>query len=156
MLGLLCLGLAGAAAGLVHARSAAERTDRAEAAALAERDGKEKARQAESAGRAAVQQQQDAARAAREGLPRTLYGSNLNLLQAAWEVNNTTRVLELPDDTRPGEEDMRRLRVALLGPPLPRRTANRKLDFGRPRPPALDEGAALSPLAPAPGERRWG
>jgi serine/threonine protein kinase/WD40 repeat protein len=109
MAGLLCLGLAGTLAGMIHARAAAERAAEAEAVALFERDDKEKARQAEAAERAAAQRQRDDARAARDELRRTLYRSNLSLLQTAWEANNTSRVLGLLEATRPGpgEEDLR-------------------------------------------------
>jgi serine/threonine protein kinase/WD40 repeat protein len=146
MLGLLCLGLAGTAAGLVHASRAAERAAEAEAAALAERDDKEKARQAEAAERAAVQQQRDAARAAREELRRTLYGSNLNLLQAAWEANNTARVLELLDATRPGpgEEDLRGFEWHYWDRLCHAELRTVKLDFGPPSPRARGEFVTFS------------
>src|SRR5262249_54155481 len=50
------------------------------------------------------------AKAAQANLRRTLYASNLNLIQTAWEANNLGRVLELLEETRPGqdEEDLRR------------------------------------------------
>jgi serine/threonine protein kinase len=109
MVGLLCLGLAGTITGIIHTRFAVEKLMVAEAVARADRDEKEMARQAEAAARAVAQAQRDAARAAQQTLRSTLYRSNLNLLQAAWEANNTSRVLELLQATRPGpdEKDLR-------------------------------------------------
>ncbi|HEX5268962.1 MAG TPA: WD40 repeat domain-containing serine/threonine-protein kinase [Gemmataceae bacterium] len=109
MLLLLCLGLASTVAGIIRAEVAVDRLRKSENQALADRDEKEKARQAEAEERATAQRERDDARDAREELRRTLYRSNMNLLQAAWEANNTSRVLELLKATRPGpgEDDPR-------------------------------------------------
>ncbi len=116
MLGILCLGLAGTAFGMMQAWREAARAAHAEAAALLGRDDKEKARKAEEAEREAAQRERNSAQkerndavAAREELRRTLYVSNLGLLQNAWESSNMARVAELLDATRPGpgEKDLR-------------------------------------------------
>jgi serine/threonine protein kinase len=54
-----------------------------------------------------AEKQRDEVRALNERLRRTLYGTNMNLAQAAWEANNPDRVLELLDQERPGEPDLR-------------------------------------------------
>jgi serine/threonine protein kinase/WD40 repeat protein len=56
-----------------------------------------------------AQRERDDARASRESLRRTLYASNLNLIQSAWEAGNVGRVLDLLEATRPqvGEPDLR-------------------------------------------------
>lgn len=109
MLGLLLLGLGGTITGMIQANRAADQAASAESRAVSERDQKEKARQAEEQERIVAQRERDVAQTARRDLCRSLYNSQLNLLQAAWETNNTSRVLELLDSTRalPGEEDLR-------------------------------------------------
>jgi serine/threonine protein kinase/WD40 repeat protein len=147
MAGLLCLGLAGTLAGMIHARAAAVRATRAEVAALAERDDRETARQAEAAARQAAQRERDDARAAREELRRTLYRSNLNLLQAAWEANNTSRVLELLEATRPGpgEEDLRGFEWHYWDRLCHAELRSIKLDFGPPSSRPRGSFVAFSP-----------
>jgi WD40 repeat protein/serine/threonine protein kinase len=56
-----------------------------------------------------AQRERDDARDARESLRQTLYASNMQLAQAAWEANNVTQVLDLLKRERPGpgEDDLR-------------------------------------------------
>src|SRR5262245_1261921 len=77
----------------------AVRATRAEALALAERDDREKARREASRQRDAAiaseqkaQRERAAASAAKEELRRTLYRSDMNLIQAAWDSDNLPRV----------------------------------------------------------------
>jgi WD40 repeat protein len=56
-----------------------------------------------------ARQQRDKADAASDKLRRTLYDADMNLVQAAWELNNTPRFLELLRRQRPeeGHSDLR-------------------------------------------------
>jgi serine/threonine protein kinase/WD40 repeat protein len=132
MIGLLLLGLVGTGAGMIQAQRAAEWAIQARKAALAESAEKEQARQAEAAERRQAQHERDAAQATRDVLRQTLYRANLNLLQSAWEANNTSRVLELLDETRPGpgEQDLRGFEWHYWDRLCHAELRTRQLDFG--------------------------
>jgi WD40 repeat protein/serine/threonine protein kinase len=87
----------------------AMRATGAEKTAVAQAKEKEEARLAEAGQRAAAENERDNARAAREALRRTLYASDMNVAQAAWESDNVSRALELLERHRPraGEPDLR-------------------------------------------------
>jgi serine/threonine protein kinase/WD40 repeat protein len=105
----LVAGIVGTTWGMLEALGQRDETelarkDEAEQRLLALANAK-KARENEGI----AQKQRDEARTAREHLRRSLYASSMNLIPAAWEANNITRVLELLEETRPGkdEEDLR-------------------------------------------------
>ncbi len=81
-------------------------------AAQRERDARTEALAAgakEASQRSIAQRERDDARITRDQLRRTLYDTNFRLIHSAWEANDTSRVLELLDATRPkaGEDDLR-------------------------------------------------
>lgn len=103
-------------AGTVVSIWQAVRATLAEAAAITDRDEKDRALQAEAqqhaaavASERAAQRERDDARAARDDLRRTLYASNLNLVQSAADAGDFAQVNEILEELRPapGEEDLR-------------------------------------------------
>jgi serine/threonine protein kinase/WD40 repeat protein len=103
-------------------------------------------------------------RAAQSRLRRELYRSNLNLVPAAWQTNNSARVMELLDAVRPGPDDEEDLRGfewhywdRLVHPQL--RTLHLDLGQGPPIPRAYltlsaDGSRCAALVHPGPGEKK--
>ncbi|MCI0459730.1 MAG: WD40 repeat domain-containing serine/threonine-protein kinase, partial [Gemmataceae bacterium] len=99
---LIFLTIVGITLGLVEARRQRDIADRARAEALEQRSDA-------AAAATTAQSERDKAETARQDLRRSLYASDLQLAQAAWERNNVPRVLDLlkRHSPGPGEADLR-------------------------------------------------
>jgi WD40 repeat protein/serine/threonine protein kinase len=94
---------------LVGLTAFAVQAARARAVAARERDAALQSEEKALDSQLLAQQESKAARVAQEQLQHTLYASQMNLVQAAWDSDNVAHVLGLLDGQRPkpGEPDLR-------------------------------------------------